>query len=159
MAREVAHFLGSKPGGRIVEVGAGTGAITRALVNSRTAAPLTVVEADRGCCAYLRRHFPLVQVIEGLVEENEERLTTPGARLALVSSVPLFSLTGDQRTNVLAAYERLIRRASAARIVQFTYAPWLPDQRAYSLLGRRAQSVWQNLPPAWVWSATHQIST
>lgn len=158
MAREVTQFIGAKPGGRIVEVGAGTGAITRALVNSRASAALTVVEADPGCCAYLRTSYPHLHVIEGLVEENVRKLATSGGRLALVSSVPLFSLTGEQRTRVLGAYEELIRRASVARVIQFTYVPWLPGRRAYSLLGKRARSVWQNLPPAWVWSATHRFS-
>ncbi|HVU34348.1 MAG TPA: hypothetical protein VHE61_13005 [Opitutaceae bacterium] len=156
MAREVTHFLGQKGNGRIIEVGAGTGAITGALAKLAGALPLTVVEADRGCCVYLRRRFPHVQVVEGLVEDALDTLMVPTERLALVSSVPLFSLTREQRARVLAAFESLVRSTALAHVVQFTYVPWLPEPRAYSLLGNRAQSVWQNLPPAWVWSATHR---
>jgi phosphatidylethanolamine/phosphatidyl-N-methylethanolamine N-methyltransferase len=154
MAREVKEFLPSNAG-RIVEIGAGTGAITHALTQTTSLHRLTVVEADRGCCVYLRRRFPHLHVIEGLVEERLEALMAPGEPLALVSSVPLFSLTKPQRSRVLAAFETLVSTASRARIVQFTYVPWLPEPRARSLLRERVRAVWRNVPPAWVWSGTH----
>ncbi len=156
MAREVEEFLGES-GGRIIEVGAGTGAITHALAKTARTEPLTVVEADRGCCIYLRRQFPGVNVVEGLVEERLDDLIAPGERLAIVSSVPLFSLTKPQRGRVLAAFETLVQAAQTARVVQFTYVPWLPEPRARTLLAGRVRAVWQNVPPAWVWSATHPM--
>lgn len=155
MAREVDTFLTGRPGGHIIEVGAGTGAITRALTKFARERPLTVVEADRGCCVYLRRQFPHLNVIEGLVEDCLDTLMVPGEPLAIVSSVPLFSLTLPQRSRVLTAFEALVRSASMARMVQFTYVPWLPGAHARSLLAARARPVWRNIPPAWVWSATH----
>jgi phosphatidylethanolamine/phosphatidyl-N-methylethanolamine N-methyltransferase len=154
MAGEVTEFLQGGEG-RIIEIGAGTGAITRALAQAPATQPLTVVEADRGCCIYLRRHFPNLHVIEGLVEDHLDDLLAPGERLALVSSVPLFSLTKPQRGRVLAAFETLVQAARSARVVQFTYVPWLPEPRARSLLRERVRAVWQNVPPAWVWSGTH----
>lgn len=154
MAREVTEFL-QDGDGHIVEIGAGTGPITEALIRTAGARSLTVVEADRGCCVYLRRRFPGIRVIEGLVEEHLDELVAPGGRLALVSSVPLFSLTKPQRSRVLAAFESLVEAADAARVVQFTYVPWLPEPRARSLLRERVRAVWQNIPPAWVWSGTH----
>lgn len=158
MAREVEEFLGPEGGGRIIEVGAGTGAITRALAKSARSEPLTVVEADRGCCVYLRRNFPDVNVLEGLVEERIDDLIAPGKRLAIVSSIPLFSLTKPQRARVLGAFETLIRAARSTRLVQFTYVPWLPEPRARCLLDGTARAVWQNVPPAWVWAATHHAA-
>lgn len=158
MAREVEEFIGRTGRGRIIEVGAGTGAITRALAKAARTEPLTVVEADRGCCVYLRRNFPDVNVLEGLVEERIDDLIAPGERIAIVSSVPLFSLTKPQRGRVLAAFETLIRAASSARMVQFTYVPWLPEARARALLGGTVRAVWQNVPPAWVWAATHDAA-
>lgn len=154
MAREVREFL-PEAGGRIIEIGAGTGAITRALAEVSPKHRMTAVEADRGCCVYLRRKFPRLHVIEGLVEEQLDALLTPDEPVAIVSSVPLFSLTKSQRASVLAAYETLVGAASRARVVQFTYVPWLPEPRARSLLRERVRAVWQNIPPAWVWSGTH----
>lgn len=156
MAREIADFVAAAGPGRIIEVGAGTGAITHALTANNGDRRLTVVEADRGCCLYLRRKFPRAHVVEGLVEERLGELIAPGEPLALVSSVPLFSLTKSQRQRVLGAFETLVRAASCARLVQFTYVPWLPEPRARSLFGGRMRAVWRNVPPAWVWSATHR---
>lgn len=158
MAREVAEFLAAPNGGRLIEVGAGTGAITQALAKTVDAKRLTVVEADRGCCIYLRRRFPGLHVVEGLIEERLGELKSAGEPLALVSSVPLFSLTAQQRGRVLGAFETLVQAAPAARVVQFTYVPWLPEPRARTLVGERVRAVWRNVPPAWVWSATHAFA-
>lgn len=159
MAREAAQFLRHAGRSQVIEVGAGTGAITHALAHAVGSQAFTVVEADHGCCAVLRRRFPRLHVLEGLIEDHVEALLAPGRPLALVSSVPLFSLTPDQRGNVLAAFESLVRAAGHARVVQFTYMPWLPGQRARRLVGGRPQPVWRNVPPAWVWSATHRIGS
>lgn len=159
MAREAADFFPPGSPGRVIEIGAGTGAITNALANVIPHAWLTLVEADPACCRFLRRQFPDVEVIEGLVEDLLPRLPAPCHRLVLVSSVPLFSLQGPQRDRVLGAFEALVGRAAASRVVQLTYVPWLPGPRARSLCGQAVQPVWQNLPPAWVWSSTHQAAT
>jgi phosphatidylethanolamine/phosphatidyl-N-methylethanolamine N-methyltransferase len=159
MARQAADFLQRGESCRVIEVGAGTGAITSAVAKALPEARLTLVEADPSCCRFLRRRFPEAEIVEGLVEEVMHRLQTPCERLVLVSSVPLFSLTRPQRDRVLGAFESLVGRSEASRVVQYTYVPWLPGPRARSLCGHAVQSVWRNVPPAWVWSSTHVASS
>lgn len=139
----------------MIEVGAGTGAITRSLVNLIEPQSITLVEADSRCCQQLRRRFPQVTVLEGLVENLLHELVVADEPLVLVSSVPLFSLSEEQRGHILSAYEKIISSARQCRVVQFTYVPWLPGARAKRFCGREVGSVWRNLPPAWVWSTTH----
>ena len=155
MTRRISAFAAHHRGARLIEVGAGTGAITRSLVKLIDPQSITLVEADPKCCEQLRRRFPQVQVIEGLVENLLEELIVPGQPLVLVSSVPLFSLSEEQRGHILSAYEKIISSARQCRVVQFTYVPWLPGAQAKRFCGREVGSVWRNLPPAWVWSSTH----
>jgi phosphatidylethanolamine/phosphatidyl-N-methylethanolamine N-methyltransferase len=158
MAQQAVDFLPRGGEGCVIEIGAGTGAITTALANLLPHARLTLVEADPACCQHLRRQFPQAEIVEGLVEDSLPRLLAPCPRLVLVSSVPLFSLKGTQRDSVLGAFETLLERAPAARIMQYTYVPWLPGPRARWLCGQAVQPVWRNVPPAWVWSSTHYAS-
>ena len=130
MARQAADFLPQGGEGCVIEIGAGTGAITAALAKMIPHARLMLVEADPACCQHLRRQFPQAEIIEGLVEDSLDRLPTPCHRLVLVSSVPLFSLKVTQRDRVLGAFEMLLERSMAARVMQYTYVPWLPGPRA-----------------------------
>jgi phosphatidylethanolamine/phosphatidyl-N-methylethanolamine N-methyltransferase len=156
VARQAAAFLRRGEVNRVIEVGAGTGAITGALMTAIPHQRLTLVEADPACCRWLRRRFPQAEIVEGLVEDILPRLLVPCHRLVLVSSVPLFSLNGTQRDRVLGAFEALVGCAAASRIVQYTYVPWLPNPRARALFGHVVQSVARNIPPAWVWSSTRE---
>ena len=155
MARQAAEIIPRGVHGCVIEVGAGTGAITGVLANLIPHARLMLIEADPACCQYLHRKFPQAEIVEGLVEDLRQRLPTLCHRLAVVSSVPLFSLKPAQRDRVLGAFESLVEQAAVARVVQYTYVPWLPGPQARKLCGHAVQSVWQNVPPAWVWSSTH----
>lgn len=153
IAREVSGFDGEPV--TLIEVGAGTGAVTEALLRLPYNQSATLVEADAACCAHLRRRFPRARIIEGLVEDRIDELLLPCRALVLVSSVPILNLTPPERTRLFTAYERLIDTADCCRIAQYTYAPWLPDERARRLYGDEPRPIWRNVPPAWVWASTH----
>jgi phosphatidylethanolamine/phosphatidyl-N-methylethanolamine N-methyltransferase len=156
VAHRIARFARRDLNVRLIEVGAGTGALTRSLATIIDPSAITLVESDPRCCQQLRRRFPGIRIVEGLVENVTDQLIVPCDALVLVSSVPLFSLSAAQRNLVLSAYERIVKSAGECRMVQYTYVPWLPGKRVRQLCGKERGSVWRNLPPAWVWSATHQ---
>jgi len=63
--RRIAHLAGVGPGDRVVEVGAGLGSLTLALLE--TGASVTAIEVDRGLAATLRELFtgtPRVELVE-----------------------------------------------------------------------------------------------
>lgn len=155
VAHRIARFASRDLNVRLIEVGAGTGALTRSLATIFDPRSITLVESDPRCCLQLRRQFPGVRIVEGLVENVVDQLIVPCDALVLVSSVPLFSLSAAQRNLVLSAYEQIVTSAGECRMVQYTYVPWLPGKRVRQLCGRERERVWRNLPPAWVWSATH----
>jgi SAM-dependent methyltransferase len=60
---------GIGPGSRILEIGPGTGQVTRHLLAA--GAQIVAVEPDPGFAAYLRGHLPQVQVVPCVFEEAE----------------------------------------------------------------------------------------
>lgn len=140
----------------VLEIGAGTGVITRALLQ-RGVSPerLFVIEQDPFLAAFLQREFPNVCVRQGealdtryiLAEEVVGRVRT------IISSLPLRNLPRtDQLETVRAMMDAL---AQGGQLIQFTYAAGcpIPNQRlglTAECLGR----VWVNFPPAAVWRFT-----
>jgi len=143
----------------VLEIGAGTGVITRALLQ-RGVSPerLFVIEQDPSLAAFLQREFPDVCVRQGdaidarciLAEEAVGRVRT------VISSLPLRNLpVADQIETVRAMIGALTQEG---QLIQFTYAAGcpIPSQR----LGLQAEClgrVWMNFPPAAVWRFTRNL--
>ncbi|HYR66379.1 MAG TPA: phospholipid methyltransferase [Reyranella sp.] len=158
MAETTKAVLAGRPG-HVVELGAGTGEVTKALLAAGLAPErLALVERDPEFARFLRRHFPGPRIIEGdaarlprLLADHE---VTPVA--AIVSSLPLLSLpAGIVQSIVGGVFEALPRGAA---LVQFTYGPTPPVPRAVRerlhLDGAHGKRIWRNVPPAVVWTFT-----
>src|ERR671910_1128831 len=66
LARAVAAQVAWQPGQVVVELGAGTGAISQALTDSGLPPEaLMMIELDRSLFEYLRERFPQVRVVNG----------------------------------------------------------------------------------------------
>jgi phospholipid N-methyltransferase len=146
MARQAAGF------DAIVELGAGTGAVTRRLAHEHPRAALTIIERER---ALARRLAPTVRarLCVGCVHEREADLLAQPPRAVAVSSLPFRSLPPDVAAATIAALERFLLAHSARRLVQYSYGLRAPfafvDAR---LAWRRVERVWRNVPPAIVWT-------
>src|SRR5713101_900762 len=158
MAETTKAALAGRPG-HVVELGAGTGEVTKALLAAGLAPErLALVERDPEFARFLRRHFPGPRIIEGdaarlprLLAEHE---VAPVA--VVVSSLPLLSLpAGIVQSIVGGVFEALPRGAA---LVQFTYGPTPPVPRAVRerlhLDGAHGKRIWRNVPPAVVWTFT-----
>ena len=142
--------------GMVVELGAGTGAITRALIaRGVTPQQLVLVEKDPVLVGTLKRRFPEAIVLcgdaarlKGLL--NRAGVARPGT---LVSSLPLLGMRSRTRTRVLSQVFGVL--SLDGTLVQFTYSPLppIPDVLAVALgvAGTRVARVFSNLPPAAVW--------
>lgn len=145
----------------VVELGAGTGAVTRALLNRGIPATrLIAVERDERLAAQLSLQFPRLKVLNGDAGRLRQLL---GRRLdrpvdAVVSSLPLLSLPGITRARAVVEAFAILR--PGGRFIQFTYGPRppIPEAAARSLgvVGERAGLVLRNLPPAAVWVYRHR---
>src|SRR5947207_10827289 len=66
LAAKIAEQIDPEPGGKVLELGPGTGAVTRALRERGIAEQdLVLIEADREFVTLLRAQFPAARVIEG----------------------------------------------------------------------------------------------
>jgi len=143
--------------GHVVELGAGTGEVTKALLAAGIAPDrLMLVERDPELVAFLRRHFPGLRIVEGDASRLPALLKEQGivAVAAVVSGLPLLSLpTGVVKGIVEGAFEAL---PPGARLIQFTYGLTPPVPRSLReglrLVGTRSRRIWRNVPPAVVWT-------
>lgn len=140
MAREV-----PAGDGLVVELGAGTGAVTKALLRSGVAAKrLVAIEQSATLAAYLRKRFPDIMVIEGDAAALSKILPAKPVD-CIVSSIPLVSLPESARKSIIREMKKILR---GNRLIQYTYL-WggaLLEKSGLRLLNSRL--VLRNIPPA-----------
>ncbi|MCW2249386.1 phosphatidylethanolamine/phosphatidyl-N-methylethanolamine N-methyltransferase [Azospirillum fermentarium] len=157
LCRSMARAAGAAPGRRIVELGPGTGVMTRALIDAGVeAGDLLLVELDRSFAARLAGAYPGACV----VRENAchlRRITRDHGWQgcdAIVSGLPLINFTGAVQLRILSgAFASL---GPQGVFVQFTYGPFSPVApavlRRLGLTGTRTGWIVRNVPPAFVWT-------
>ena len=142
--------------GIVIELGAGTGAVTQALLSSGLLPDeIVVIERDRDMYRRLRKRFPDLSVCRADAHRIGEipEIRSRGAVRAIVSSLPLLAISPAERDEIFKAAADVL--AENGVIIQFTYglgppidsAQWLNLDFAAEPVAR----VWLNLPSATVW--------
>jgi phosphatidylethanolamine/phosphatidyl-N-methylethanolamine N-methyltransferase len=153
LARAIAHQVPLPTTLPILELGAGTGAITAALLDAGVPPDrLIAVEREEALFATLTKRFPGIKAIRGDATRLQDLLRTHGVTQvgAVVSGLPLVSLPAAVCHAIVEQSLKVM--APGAPFVQFTYAMASPiDCRAHGLDGRRIGYVWANFPPANIW--------
>jgi phosphatidylethanolamine/phosphatidyl-N-methylethanolamine N-methyltransferase len=153
LARTMARYVDTDIPGPVIELGAGTGAVTKALVDKGVeAARLVLVEFNPNFCKLLRRRYPEATVIQGDAYRIGHLLggllKEPAA--AVVSGLPLQTKPFKRRLQLMDEAFGLM--APDAPLVQFTYAMVSPiPMRPADVSAHASELIWQNLPPARVW--------
>ena len=148
--------------GLVVELGAGTGPVTRALLGSGVdPRDLVVVERDPHFCRMLARRFPGITVIGGDAFELESLVKRMGSSLpvrAVVSGLPLVPMRAAAQAHLLG--QAMALTGGTGPFVQFSYGLTSPVKKtveqALELVPRCVAQVWRNVPPAKVWSYAQQ---
>ena len=137
-------------GGRVLELGPGTGAVTEAII-ARIAEPerLTAIEFDADFAARVKARFPRVNVVHGDAFDLSRTLGPTAPFSAVVSSLPLLNFQPAQREHLLAQIFR--RLAPGAPFIQFSYGLRPPVPAPDGAGVTRAAFILLNLPPAHVW--------
>ena len=140
----------------VLEIGAGTGVITREILQQGIQPErLLVIERDPALAAFLRGQFPEVEVrcADALRVLHLLRAEGLGQVNTVVSSIPLRNLSRNDGEQLVRAMMETL--TPDGELIQFTYAAGCPVST--SRLGIRAEClgrVWRNLPPAAVWRLT-----
>jgi phosphatidylethanolamine/phosphatidyl-N-methylethanolamine N-methyltransferase len=139
--------------GYVVELGGGTGPVTKALLEAGTAPDkLVVVERDPTLHRLLQERYPGVRVVLGDAAKLQKLLKQEGIDhvKAIVSSLPLISMKRSIQDRITAQIFSVLEPGTP--LIQFTYSLFSPiPRRRFGVHGEVEDRVLQNLPPAHVW--------
>ncbi|TWH99069.1 phosphatidylethanolamine/phosphatidyl-N-methylethanolamine N-methyltransferase [Luteimonas cucumeris] len=148
---------------RVIELGGGTGALTKALLAHGIAAQdLLVVELNDAMHARLQRRFPQVRIAHGDARQLRgisvaQGFTGDDAADAIISGLGVLSMRRDLQRDIYAAAFDCLRPGGC--LIQFTYGPQPPlaDEvaRELGLEVSRGAFVLRNVPPATVYVYRH----
>ena len=152
-ARRMASVIDPASGLPVLELGPGTGVITRAILEHGVSPEnLYSIEYSEDFVEHLRSQFPRVNIIHGdafdldatLGDKRDLRFDS------IVSGVPLLNFPVPQRVRYV---EDLLDRIPAGRpIVQLTYGPRSPvppGRGNYTV--EHFDFIFRNLPPTQLW--------
>ncbi|SIT53859.1 SAM-dependent methlyltransferase [Mesorhizobium prunaredense] len=152
-ARKMASVVNPKSGLPVLEVGPGTGVITRAILAQGVKPEnLYAVEYSPDFVRHLRQLYPGVNVIEGDAFNLDATLGDKSGLTfdSVISGVPLLNFPVEQR---VAYVESLLDRIPKGRpVVQLTYGPLSPippGRGDYTV--EHFHFVIRNIPPTQLW--------
>lgn len=134
--------------GLIVELGAGTGSVTEALLASGTdPGRLLIVERSPAFVRLLRDRYPEVKVVQGDATQLHELVPSNAVVDAIVSSLPLRSMPTAEVCAVVRQWHRVLKTGGI--VVQFTYnLRGLIKRNLDGFMEQKKCLVWKNIPPA-----------
>lgn len=152
-ARRMASVVNPKSGLPVLELGPGTGVVTKAILQ-RGIAPssLIAVEYSDDFVVHLVENFPGVKIVEGDAFDLNTTLGRDAATTfdCIISGIPLLNFPVPQR---VALVEDLLDRVPPGRpVVQITYGPRSPvppGKGSYTV--EKLDFMMRNIPPANLW--------
>lgn len=148
LAARMAHWVNPAQTGWVVELGGGTGTVTRALLaHGVPRERLIVIEQSQRFADHLRATFRGTRIVHANAADIASLIGSQDRVAAIVSGLPLRSLPIDAVSHIVLACAQVLNADS--RVVQFTYASHACSAWQIAGLQRIAkESVWHNLPPA-----------
>jgi phosphatidylethanolamine/phosphatidyl-N-methylethanolamine N-methyltransferase len=152
-ARKMASVIEPASGRPVLELGPGTGVITRAILE-RGVAPekLFSIEFSTDFVRHMKAEFPEVNVIQGDAFNLDEALGVHRGLTfdSVISAVPLLSFPAERRVSFL---DDLLSRVPQGRpVVQITYGPLSPVPAGRgNYIVEHFDFVIRNIPPAQLW--------
>ena len=153
LADAVARCIDLARPGPVLELGAGTGSLTRGLVRAGCSPErIIALEREPALVAVLRREFPTMRVIAGDATRIREYLAGSVDQLAgVVSSLPIKWFPAAAQQAVIRPCLDLLR--PGGRFLQLTnaFSSPLPVDRL-GIAGREIARVWLNMLPTQIWT-------
>ncbi len=144
----------------VVELGAGTGTITRGLLDAGLdERNLFLVEVDKDMLACLRRRFPKATVIDGDATRPSEILPPEvvGRVDSLISGIPALQFPLDKQRAYMDECFAVTKPDGI--VVQYTYSLKSPlPHEKLGLLGQRLGIAVANFPPAHLWRYSRPVA-
>lgn len=157
MANRMASIINTGSGLPVLELGPGTGVITKAIL-AKGVKPedLVSIEYSTDFVLHLRRKYPGVNFVNGDAFNLAETLKAyQGQKFdCVISGIPLLNFPMSQRVKLM---EDLLALLPPGRpVVQFSYGPVSPViAKPSSYRIKHFDFIIRNLPPAQIWHYTH----
>lgn len=142
--------------GLILELGAGTGAVSMAIARRVPQERMVLVEIDEGMCDWVQKRLPGARVIHGDVANlrglvgNE---LAPGGVKAVVSGLPVLKFPSAAQHGFVDDCFALM--GGDGCLLQYTFAPFAPlPRRRLGLKAERLGVALGNVPPLFLWRFT-----
>ncbi|UVC08946.1 methyltransferase domain-containing protein [Rhizobium sp. TH2] len=153
MANRMASIIDTGSGLPVLELGPGTGVITRAILDKGVKPENVVsVEYSSDFVRHLRGKYPGVNFINGDAFSLAETLENyRGQKFdCVISGIPLLNFPMHQRVKLI---EDLLKLVPVGRpVVQFSYGPVSPVvARPDSYTIKHFDFIMRNIPPAQIW--------
>lgn len=161
LARALLEDCHLKTAQTVVELGPGTGAITR-FIRDRLGAhtKFFALELDARATQALQRRFPGLEVHCDSAEHVQKYLARHGRKKAdyIISGLPWASMPVEVQDRIAAAVFATLKPGGIFTTFAYLHAAWLPQARRFrERLARHfnrvqiSRTVWRNLPPAYVY--------
>ncbi len=152
LAKAMVRALGDiEPGKLIIELGPGTGAFTKRIVDAYPNNPIMMVEFTESFVPPLQARFPQTTVVNGCASELSKHISDHGYTVdqvgGLISGLPLLSMPQQLRDGVWNSIAEILPANSL--YIQFTYSKraWRKFQIPHMDL-EPTKRVLLNVPPA-----------
>jgi phosphatidylethanolamine/phosphatidyl-N-methylethanolamine N-methyltransferase len=142
-------------GGPVLELGAGTGSVTQALVDLGCPVDrIVAVERDPELCRALEQRLPGLQVLQGdaLALDRTLARTGPSSVRVVICGLPMRAIPSEAAARCYAHAFRAMPPGGA--IIQYTYGLRPPVDPQASVPPFEATFVgreWRNFPPMGIW--------
>jgi len=164
LARAITSGVGLEGANAVVELGAGTGAFTRQIIErARPDAEILVLESNPTIASMLRENMPGLDVVVDSAANLGWHLKRRGIRAVdcVICGLPWASFRAELQDDILGAVAGSMAPGGRFATFAYVHACWMGGARRFR--GRLADLfaeveaspvVWLNLPPAFVWRCT-----
>ncbi len=139
--------------GFVIELGAGTGCLTRQLLNTGIPADrLILIELDPELCNHLKATFPQLKVFHGNAADMAHFLPKEvvGNVSSVISGLPMTTIPNPIQKKIIDGCFDVMNQKGA--LLQYTYRPASSiSADRMGLVKSRVGVTFKNLPPASLW--------
>lgn len=153
LARAVTSAVSWSKGQTVVELGAGTGAISQGLLEKgMPPEALMMIELDEQLYDYLRNRYPGVRVVHGDATKLSEIVAEQaiGEVSTVVSGLPMVNMPFDFQQAIVQESVKSLK--AGGYLLQYSYSPLCPiPAKKLGVKAELVRFVLRNVPPASVW--------
>ena len=157
LAKKIAAQVPLTTSGHVLELGAGTGAVTQALLAAGIKPErLILVERSEALCKILHKRFPAIKMFQADAIDLDRLLENEALNIdVIISGLPMRSLPKEVGFTIGQKIEKLLPRGK--RFIQFTYS-WKKEHASFprAFKYKYSKYVLFNIPPARVDVYTHE---